>query len=151
MIIELTGLILAFSYKSRLTDVYEKSLTEVFENGMAEKKQKVIDGFHHLENTLKCCGIHNISDYGPYNTTDFSDGCKEHPHDGCSDKIIDLLSTNLPIVGYSLLSVFLLEFFAVLGAIALAVALKHAPNDEEYSSSPGETIRNIVPSRRRNY
>lgn len=152
MIIELTALILAFSYKNKLTDIYENSLNTVFTKGWEDQNKKVIDGFHHLEEALKCCGIHNKTDYVPFNVTEFSKGCIEHPNDGCSAKIVDLLSTNLPIVGYSLLSIFLLEFFAVLGAIALAVALKHAPDsDEEYSSSPGATIRNIVPNRRRNY
>lgn len=154
MILELVALVMAFAYKSKLTDVYETSLAKVFHKGWETHDDKVINGFHELEKNLKCCGVYNITDYAEYhlNTTDYSEGCRDHPNDGCSRKIIDFLSGNLPIVGYSLLSVFLLEFFAVLGAIAFMVALKHAP-DDGYSSSPGEGYhyKATQPDRRRNY
>jgi hypothetical protein len=151
MIIELTGLIMAFVYKGKLKDVYETSLSEVFENGLSKNDTKIMNAFNDLEKALKCCGIHNISDYSAYNITKFSEGCQKYPKDGCSQKLIDFLSKNLPIIGYSLLAVFLLELFGVITAIALAVALKHAPDDEDYSSSPGEVIRYVVPNRRHNY
>ena len=154
MTIELVGLIMAFIYKSKLTDVYEKSLYKVFQKGWDNQDDNVINGFHELEKNLKCCGVYNKTDYAEYhlNATDYSEGCRDHPDEGCSKKIIDLLNANLPIVGYSLLSIFLLEFFALLGAIAFSVALKHAP-DDEYSSSPGETFSYKAPklNLRRNY
>jgi hypothetical protein len=147
---ELVGFIMAFVYKSKVQDVYEKSLYEVFQKGLQNNNTKVIKAFHDLENSLKCCGIHNKTDYAPYNSTTFSQGCIDHPSDGCSQKIIDLLNKSLPIIGYSLLSVFLIELFGVITSIALAVAIKHAP-DDEYSSSPSEVIRYVVPKRRHNY
>jgi hypothetical protein len=150
MLIELTGLIMAFVYKGKLTDVYQTSLHEVFEKGLKDNNLKIINAFRQLEISLKCCGVYNKTDYDGFNVNASSDGCVNYPTEGCSKKIIDLLNTNLPIIGYSLLAVFLLELFGVIAAIALAVALKHAP-DDDYSSNPGEVIRYVAPNRRRNY
>ena len=156
MIIELVGFIMAFVYKGQLKDVYETALLEIFNRGLETNNQKIIGAFHELEKNLKCCGIHNISDYKAYNTTiDFSEGCQKYPLEGCSAKMIDLLNTSLPIVGYSLLVIFLVEFFGVLAAVVLAVALKHASKAKKetlYTSSPGEKLGyNDQPQRRANY
>ena len=150
MIIQLVGLIMAFVYKGKLKDVYQTSLDDVFKHGLSTGDQKIIAAFRDLEKSMKCCGVYNKTDYDPYNATQISDGCKSNPNDGCSQKLIDFLNKNLPIIGYSLLSIFLLELFGVIAAIALAVALKHAP-DDEYSSNPSEVIRYVVPKRRANY
>jgi len=151
MIIELIGFIMAFAYKGKVTEVYQTALYEVFERGLKDNNPKIVNAFRELEKALKCCGVYNKTDYEPFNVTQFSEGCTKYPDDGCSKKMIDLLNTNLPIIGYSLLVVFLLELFGLITAIALAVALRHAPDGEEYSSSPGEVIRYVVPNRRRNY
>jgi len=150
MIVELVGFIMAFVYKGQLTSVYQTALFEVLNKGLKDNNTKIIGAFHDLENAMKCCGAYNISDYGEHNHT-YSDWCKSRPDSqGCSQAIIAFLNKNLPIIGGTLGGVLALEFFCLLGAIALAVALKHAP-DDNYSSNPGEVIRNVVPGRRYNY
>jgi len=158
MIIELVGFIMAFVYKGQLKDVYETALLQIFDRGLKENNLKIINAFHELEKNLDCCGIHNISDYYPYNngTESSSEGCIKYPMEGCSAKMIDLLNTSLPIVGYSLLVIFLIEFFGVLAAVVLAVALKHAskPKQTIITSSPGEKLgynEQRKPEHRANY
>lgn len=152
MILELTAFIMAFAYKGKLKEIYDTSLTKAFDTGLKENKTKFIEAFQELEVTMKCCGVHNLSDYNQYNYTQRSTWCKEHPtSDGCSKAIIDFLNKNLPAIGITLGVVIALELFGLISAFMLAVALKHAP--EEYSSNPIETIRAVVPGndRRRRY
>jgi len=151
MIVELIGFIMAFVYKGKLTDVYQTALYEVFEKGLNMNNTNIITSFQDLEKTMKCCGVYNVSDYAKHNYNKLSEWCTNNPTSpGCSTAIIDLLNKNLPIIGGTLGGLLSLELFCLIGAIALAVALKHAP-DQIYSSNPGEVIRNIVPGRRRNY
>jgi len=131
MILELVAFIMAFVYKSQVSDVYKTALFKVFDASLKANQTNVIDAFHELEGKMKCCGVYNLTDYYHYsNVPSLSDYCKEHPTaEGCSDAIISFLNKHLPIIGGSLGGVLLLEIFGVIGAIALAVALKHAPSD----------------------
>ncbi len=151
MLIELVGFIMAFAFKGKLTDTYEKPLLSILEKGLKENNTKILDAFHELENAMKCCGVLNITDY-PQNYTDLSPSCKKDPvPQGCAKAIIDFLSNNLPKIGISLGVLLALEIFGLLAAVALSVAVKNAP-DENYSSNPGELFKNMAPgSRRRNY
>ena len=97
---------------------------------------------------MKCCGANGIIDYKAH-PLDTPLECFQHPK-GCSDAIIDLLDKNLPIIGGVLGGVLVLEVIGLLSAVVLAVALKHAP-DDDYSSNPMEVLPHIVPGRRRNY
>jgi len=152
MIIELVGFIMAFTYKSQLKGVYETALFEVFKKGLQENDTNILAPFRDLEKNMQCCGVHGLSDYIEYNNfTQLSDACKQHPTVGCAQAIIDFLNTNLPKIGITLGCVLALEFFGLIAAIILAVALKHAPDTNEYSSDPREVLGNIVPGRRRNY
>ncbi|CAF1290815.1 unnamed protein product [Rotaria sordida] len=148
MTIELVGFILAFAYKGKLEDVYKKSLTTVFTNALVKNDTKVLNAFHDMENSLKCCGANGKKDYTE-SGRDAPSWCYQYQQ-GCSTIIIDILQKNLPIIGGSLGAVLLLEILGFIAAIVLAVALKHAP-DDTYSSSPGEVISYVVPGRRRNY
>ncbi|CAF0748053.1 unnamed protein product [Adineta ricciae] len=130
MILELVAFIMAFVYKGQLTDVYKDTLFKVFDKALTENQTSVIHAFQELENKMKCCGIHNISDYGKPPKVTLSERCLAAPEsEGCSDAIIGFLNKHLPIIGGSLGGVLLLELCGLIGAIALAVALKHAPDD----------------------
>ncbi|CAF2364675.1 unnamed protein product [Rotaria sp. Silwood2] len=148
MIIELVGFILAFAYKSKLEDVYSKSLTKVFTNALIVDDTKVLNAFHDMEKSLACCGVNGKTDYD--NSGKLApDSCVKYPT-GCSTIIINTLEKNLPIIGGSLGAVLFLELLGFIGAIALAVALRHA-SDGTYSSNAREVISYVVPGRRRNY
>jgi hypothetical protein len=149
MLIEFVGLILAFAYKNKLEDVYNTSLTKVFTDALDRNDTKVLEAFHNLENSVKCCGINGIKDYQTHGR-DAPTSCYQYPTKGCSAAIIDLLEKNLPIIGGTLGGVLLLELIGLIFAFVLAGALKHSV-DETYSSNPGEVIGGIVPGRRRNY
>jgi len=157
MILELTAFIMAFVYKGKLSDLYDKTWSETLSKALDKNQTKVLKAFHDLEDAVKCCGVHNVSDYYinnnniTYNYT-LSDYCKENGNSavGCAEKIIGFLTKNLPIVGGTLGGVLLLELFGLIGAIALAVALKHAPNDD-YSSRPGDVLGGLVPRSQRRY
>jgi hypothetical protein len=151
MIIELAGFIMAFAYKGKLKDVYDTTLTKVFDTGLESNKTEIIKAFQDLEDVVKCCGVHGKSDYDRFNYTSLSEACKQYPTKGCSQAIIDFLDTNLPIIGGILGGVLALEFFGLIFAIVLAVALKHAPDTDSYSSNPGDVIKGAMPGRRRNY
>jgi hypothetical protein len=148
MILELTGFIMAMVYKSKLESVYRDSLTKVFLPAVQKNDTKVLNAFHELEKALKCCGVNGKEDYLKY-WPDAPTDCYLNK-EGCADTIINLLKNNLPIVGGTLGTVLFLELLGLIGAIVLAVAIKHAP-DDTYSSNPAEVIKNIVPGRRRNY
>jgi len=151
MIIELVGFIMAFTYKGQLKDVYETALFEVLKTGLEKNDSKILAPFRDLENNMECCGVHGLVDYTEYNNSTVpSKGCEEHPTKGSAQAIIDFLDTNLPKIGIALGCVLALELFGLIAAIMLAVALKHAP-DDDYSSNPREVIGKIVPGRRRNY
>jgi hypothetical protein len=151
MIIELVGFIMAFTYKGQLTRVYETALFEVLKKGLTENDTTILAPFRDLENNMKCCGVHGLSDYIEYNnSTELSNACKQHPLDGCAQAIINFLNTNLPKIGITLGCVLALELFGLIAAFVLGVALKHAP-DEHYSSNPREILGDAVPGRRRNY
>ena len=152
MIVELTGCIMAIVYKNKLREVYDDALTTALKKGVSERDDKILAAFRSLEEAVSCCGAQNISDYATYPPFEqLSKPCqKDNSTIGCADKIVDILNKNLPIVSGTLGGIIALELITLLGAIALAVALKHAP-DRDYSSSPGEVLRYAVPGRRRNY
>jgi hypothetical protein len=148
MILELAGFILAFSYKSRLENVYRDSLKEAFDAALSQNNTKVVNVFHDLEKELKCCGVNGPTDYNTHPQFITPD-CYAHPT-GCSTAIIDWLDKNLPIIGGVLGGVLLLEIVGLLSAVALVVALRHAP-DDTYSSDPRLIMQELIPGRRRNY
>ncbi|CAF3335164.1 unnamed protein product [Rotaria socialis] len=148
MVIELTGFILAFAYKSKLESVYRNSLKTVFTNAVQKNQTQVMNAFHDLESALKCCGVNGIIDYTSAGQ-DAPSWCYLH-QEGCSNVIIDSLRKNLPIIGGTLGSVLLLELLGFIGAILLAVALKILP-DVKSSSDSREVITDVVLNRRRNY
>jgi len=148
MILELAAVIMALVYKSKLRSVYDESLSQVLDKALRNNQDSVLSAFRDLENLLKCCGVKNISDYAKYPNVTKSDFCKEKPDaSGCADTIIDFLNKNLPIIGGTLGGVILIELFGLIAAIALAIALKHAPSDN-YSSNPGRGLSNLMPRRR---
>ena len=148
MILELTGFILAFSYRSKLEKVYKDSLSEVLGIALDKNNTKVLNIFHDLEKSMDCCGANGATDYYDHHQI-APPQCAVHPK-GCSTAIIDWLDKNLPIIGGVLGAVLVLEVIGLLSVVVLAVALKHAP-DDSYSSSPAEVLSHIVPGRRRNY
>jgi len=151
MILEFVGFIMALVYKSKLTEVYEKTLFEVFKTAMINHDTKVIEVFHQLEKTMKCCAVHGASDYIEFNHT-IPELCDKtiHPElniQGCSEAMIGFLRKHLPAIGTTLGVVLLVELVGLIGSIALAVALKHAP-DTIYSSNPGDVLKGAIPGRR---
>lgn len=149
MIVELAGFIMAFVYKGKLKDVYETTLLKALEDGVKNNKTELLVAFQQLEKSLKCCGVLNITDYGDISQARLSEPCKQNPPPiGCAAKIINLLNSNLPIIGGTLGGVLAVELFGLIASIALAVALKHAP-DDSYSSNPREVLSGLVPGRRR--
>jgi hypothetical protein len=118
MIVELVAFIMAFAYKGKLTEVYETTLLKVFTDALKKNDEAALGSFRDLETAMKCCGIHNVSDYNGYNATR-SEFCIQHPESiGCSQAIIDFLSKNLPIIGGILGGVIFLELLGLIGAIA---------------------------------
>ena len=149
MIVELVGFIMAFVYKGKLKDVYETTLLKALEDGVKNNKTELLIAFQQLEKSLECCGVLNVTDYGNISRSRLSEQCKlTKPPIGCAEKIINLLNSNLPIIGGTLGGVLAVELFGLIASIALAVALKHAP-DGDYSSNPGQVLSSIVPGRRR--
>ncbi|CAF1039298.1 unnamed protein product [Rotaria sp. Silwood1] len=135
MILELVAFILALVYKGKLKNLFEEPLFKILHTALENKDNKTITAFHDLENSMKCCGVHNKSDYDSYTLDQESKRCKEHPDSkGCSQAIIDLFSKNLPIVGGTLGGILIVELFGLIGACVLAAALKNSP--EMYSSPP---------------
>jgi hypothetical protein len=149
MILELAGFITAFAYKKQLQEVYNESLTRVFTDALDNNGTSVINVFHELEKSLKCCGSNGINDYITHGYTP-PQLCFEHPTKGCARAIIDLLDKNLPLIGSVLGIVLLLELVNLIFALILAKALKHS-NDHIFSSNPGVVLSAVVPGRRRNY
>jgi len=150
MVIELAAFIMAFVYKGKLTEVYQTALYDVLKTGLDSNNTKILTAFDDLEKAMECCGVNNISDYTNANYTRSSEWCGKKPNYGCSQAIIDFLKKGLPAIGVTLGVVLATELLGLLSAIALAVALKNAP-DDNYSSSPGQVLGNMVPGRRRNY
>ena len=148
MIVELVGFIMAFVYKGKLQSVYEDALFKALQTGLEKENKEVLAAFQQLEKALQCCGVHNITDYIGYPKYPLSPECRQNTTVvGCAEKIIDFLSSKLPIIGGTLGGVLALELFGLIAAIALAVALKHAP-DDSYSSNPGKVLGGLVPNRR---
>jgi hypothetical protein len=147
MIIELVGIITAFSYKSRLENVYRDSLLTVFNTALNTSDARVLDAFTDLEKKLKCCGVTGINDY--HGREPKNPECYRY-RNGCSDALIKLFNENLPVIGTTLGFVLFFELLCLIAAIALGIALKKS-SDVYYSSNPGDLLINIVPSRRRKY
>jgi len=137
MIIELVGFIMALVYKGKLQDLYEKPFYDLLHTALEANDTNTLLIIQDLENKLKCCGIHNISDYQPYPHIEKSEYCINNPQaKGCAAAIISIFETNLPIIGGTLGGVILLELFCLIGAIILAKAL-NKDSDMLYSSQPG--------------
>ena len=148
MIIELAGFIAALIYKSQLKEVYTDSLQTVFNDGLMNNKTQFLEAFHKLEESMKCCGVHNISDYAAFPKMEPSAWCKKHPDvEGCADTIIKTLNKQLPVIGGTLGAVIILELFGLIGAIALARASKNSPG-EKYDTNIGRTLGAAVSRRR---
>ena len=148
MILEFVGFIMALVYKSKLKGIYKDNLKDALQNALRDNNKKVLEDFHDLEKSLKCCGATGKKDYIEVGAV-VPTSCFQHSK-GCANTITDWLEKNLPIIGGTLGGVFFLELLGLIGAIAIAVALKHAP-DHVYSSNPGEVLAYVVPGRRRNY
>ncbi|CAF3678496.1 unnamed protein product [Adineta steineri] len=146
MILQLIGFGMAVGYKKKLETVYHDGLKKVFTKALAQNETKVLEAFHKLEDTVKCCGVDGVTDY-PTGLTPTS--CWQHT-DGCATVIIDVLEKNLPIIGGSLGGVLVLELLCLIFTLILAKNLAHA-KEETFSSNPGEVIRELVPGRRANY
>jgi len=138
MILELVGFIMALVDKSRLEAVYKDNLLQVLQTALNNSDTKVLDAFYDLEKSLKCCGVNGLQDYKGKDPKNVN--CYQQPR-GCSSAIIELLNKNLPIIGTTLGIVLLVELLSLIGAIILAVALKHAP-DTIYLSNPGDLLLN---------
>ncbi len=147
MILELGGIITAFSYKSRLENVYRDSLLTVLTTALNTSDTKVLDAFSELEKKLKCCGVTGIKDYHGHEPK--NPDCYRY-RNGCSDAIIKLFNENLPVIGTTLGFVLFFELLCLIAAIALAIALKKS-SDVYYSSNPGDLLINILPNRRKHY
>jgi len=91
MIVELVGFIMAFVYKGKITEVYETALSDVLKKALENSDTAVLSAFRDLETAMKCCGVHNKTDYDHYNVT-LSEKCQEiPPPKGCSQAITDFL------------------------------------------------------------
>jgi hypothetical protein len=136
MILELAGLIMAFVYKGKLREVYETTLFKSLDKALEEKDEKAIKAFEELENTIKCCGVHNVSDYDRRNRTR-SAYCTSHSEsEGCADAIVNFLNGKLPIIGGLLGGVLALEIFGLIGAIVLA----KTPTDDDGDSKKSRML-----------
>jgi hypothetical protein len=125
--------------------VYRKNLYTLLETALNQSDTKVLDVFYDLEKSLHCCGVNGLVDYHGFDPE--NPDCFRQPLKGCSTAIIELLNKNLPIVYVTLGIVLLFELLSLIGAIALAIALKRAP-DALYSSRPGDVLQAIVPRSR---
>ncbi|CAF1026072.1 unnamed protein product [Rotaria sordida] len=135
MLLELVGFILAMVYKGKLKGLFEEPLFKVLDVALKNKDNATILAFQDLENSMKCCGVHNESDYYGY-AVEKSKQCKQHlDSKGCAQAIIELFNKNLPIIGGTLGGILVIELFGLIGACVLAVALKDSP-ESRYSSSP---------------
>ena len=150
MVIEFVGFIMAFAYKNKLEDVYRDSLTTVFGKALMNNDTRVMKVFHQLEDKLDCCGVNGKDDYSKYHGLAPPSCFQNATSKGCSTAIIDILETNLPIVGGVLGAVLVIELGIFVSAIALRFIAAKQPY-EVYSSNPAEVISNLVPGRRRNY
>ncbi|CAF1330124.1 unnamed protein product [Rotaria magnacalcarata] len=137
MILELVGIILALVYKGKLKQYFEEPLFKVLDAALSETppNKAVLSSFGELEKAMKCCGVHNISDYERHAYTPESSACKNPKAVGCSQAIIDWFNKNLPIIGGTLGGILVIEFFGLISACLLASAIKNAP-DSAYSTGP---------------
>ncbi|UJR25338.1 hypothetical protein I4U23_006688 [Adineta vaga] len=149
MILELAGFITAFAYRNKLESVYNDGLTKAFTDALDNNDTIVLNVFHDLEHSLKCCGINGGKDYDTHSSQAGPD-CFLYRNKGCSKAIIDLLEKNLPIIGSSLGVLLLFELVSLIFAFVLAHALKNS-DETNFSSSPSEVLSAVVPNRRANY
>jgi hypothetical protein len=138
---------MALVYKSKLEQIYNDALFIAFEQGLkqaeAQDDDSIIKLFQNLEDTMKCCGIHNKSDYRDHPNIKLSDVCLSNSNvAGCAEKIIGFLKKNLPIIGGTLGGILTLELITLISSIVLAVVLKNAPN-RSYSSNPGRVLQSM--------
>jgi len=156
LILELVGFIMAFVYKGKLEEIYDSNLRKILidaANKTDATSNKTLAAFVVLQKQFKCCGAANYSDYGR-TVPNLPDSCfNDDQHkflreNGCSKAIIDFLGSKLPILGGILGGFLFVELLGLIGAIVLAVALKHAP-DDNYSSNPGDVLRGLNPRRNR--
>ncbi|CAF3156625.1 unnamed protein product [Rotaria socialis] len=136
MILELVGVILAVVYKGKLKKYIEEPLFKVLDDALSKNPpaKDVISGFEELEKAMKCCGVHNISDYERHAYKPKSPACKNPKAVGCSEAIIDWFNKNLPIIGGTLGGILVVELFGLIGACVLASIIKRSGSD--YSTGP---------------
>lgn len=136
LIIELVAAILAAVYKSKLEDVYKDTLEIVFTKTMINSTEELRSTYEDLENTLECCGVQNITDYVTRDIP-LSPYCSQHRDAmGCGDKIINIFTKNLPIIGGVLGGVVFLELFTLIAAIVLARKISNADDEDDYIPPP---------------
>jgi len=146
LILELGGFITAFAYKSKVRETYDKGLATLFSDAMDKGQTGVIAAFDTLQKQMHCCGANDSEDYIKHNHT-LPDSCYDKKGNvyekGCAQAVIDFLEAQLPIFGGVLGGFLLIELLGLIAAIALAVALKHAP-DDRYSSNPKDVFSGMV-------
>jgi len=152
LVLELAGFILAFVYKGQLQETYDTELRKILRKAVDDNNKEILAAFDVLQKQLGCCGANNITDYDPLKVAP-PDSCwrdkeQKEAYSGCSQVIIDFLNNKLPIFGGVLGGFMLVELLGLIGAIVLAVALKHAP-DDSYSSNPGDVLSGLNPRRYR--
>ncbi|XP_076067694.1 tetraspanin-6-like [Oratosquilla oratoria] len=129
-----------YAYRERLKTGYEDGLNRAFTE--YERSSTLTAAVDNLQNTIHCCGIHNVSDwlttpYGQSNDRaypiscckDVVDGvCMSVYNQGCYYTVIHLLESNAGIV---IISAFSFAAFQVVGVV-LACCLARNINKARY-------------------
>jgi hypothetical protein len=138
IIIELVGFVVALTFRNKILTGYDSTLTEIFVHGYGNNQTDVIAAFETLERQFKCCGVHGSYDYARYRYK-IPLSCHQKQssslpifNQGCADAIIRWVWDELPLIGGVLGTVFLIEIFGVIAAIALGVAISHSSNFDIY-------------------
>ncbi|ERL83974.1 tetraspanin-7-like [Dendroctonus ponderosae] len=140
-VLELGAGISIFAYRSKLTEGFDKGLTRVMVNYHNDSNSQVSSDLDLVQETLKCCGNHNASDWLnlPHrmpipSSCCIQDGCRteEKYHEiytqGCYEKVIDFLNKNFKVVAGAAIGI---AFFPLVGVI-LSCCLASVINKTKY-------------------
>lgn len=133
-ILEIVGAVLGFVYRDQAITFVEAGLTSTLSeyNGTTTTGQAVTRAWDFVQSTLVCCGVNNFTDWMNANFTTVPDSCCNVVSNcdmvnetgtqyitGCSNRVVDLVQTQLVIVAAVGIAFLVAEIVVILMAFCL--------------------------------
>ncbi|UJR36183.1 hypothetical protein I4U23_028917 [Adineta vaga] len=140
ILVEFAAVIATLVFRNDLYTSYDSGFMEIFQHAYSQNQTEVKKVIESLEETFKCCGVDEPSDYIKHGfkmpLSCFPDKMIFNiPYaQGCAPAVATWIWNELPIIAGVLGTILFIEIFGVISSLVLGVAISH-------SSTPGYYVK----------